>query len=245
MSSDDSYVKALQIDKDIAVDYYQRSLTHKSEQMQFLESLLAKEAIKPKHIADICCGSGAFAKQLGNIYPNATFALADLNPEAISIAKSNVSHLNASLEIASIYELPLASDTYDLVICWQSLLDLERPSDALLSLVRICKPNGKIVVCSLFNFDFDVDIYAQVHDHTRASSREGIALAYNTISLFSVRRWLEGQVSRLEAHPFSIGIDLQRKGRGLGTFTVRTEDGKRFQVSGGMLMNWGILILTK
>ena len=54
MSSDDSYVKALQIDKDIAVDYYQRSLTHKSEQMQFLESLLAKEAIKPKHIADIC-----------------------------------------------------------------------------------------------------------------------------------------------------------------------------------------------
>jgi len=55
-----------------------------------------------------------------------------------------------------------------------------------------------------------------------------------------VRRGREGN-----SCPFDMPLDLERQGRGLGTFTVRLADGKRLQVSGGMFMNLGILELTK
>jgi hypothetical protein len=45
--------------------------------------------------------------------------------------------------------------------------------------------------------------------------------------------------------PFEIQIDIARTGRGLGTFTLHLHDGRRLQVSAGMLMNWGILQIVK
>ncbi len=245
MKKDQSYIDALHIDREIAMAYYQKGLKEKPQQVAFLEDLLEREALQPSTIADVCCGSGTLAVYLARLYPEAEFSLVELNPEALSLAETNTRHLKARCEQGDIHSLRFPDRHFDLVICWQSLLDLEDPKGALLSLVRVCKPGGKIVVGSLFNHQFDVDIFARVVDHTRPSSLRGISLNYNTISLFSVRRWLDGLVSKLDYYPFEIGIDLPRKGAGLGTHTVRTENGARLQISAGMLMNWGVVVATR
>ena len=52
-------------------------------------------------------------------------------------------------------------------------------------------------------------------------------------------------VSDLQLHEFNIPIDLHNASRGLGTYAALMNDGKRLQMSAGMLLNWGILEIIK
>ena len=111
-------------------------------------------------------------------------------------------------------------------------------------LIRITKPGGKIYASSLFNIHHDVDIYAKMTDHSVSVVGEMPSFAYNTYAAKTVEKWLKGKVNKFFLHEFIPTIDFQFDGRGFGTFTVQTEKG-RLQISGGYLMNWAILEITK
>ena len=182
---------------------------------------------------------------LASLYPQATFTMVDENPDAVSLARKATRNFHNTCVIGNIYNLALPSDSHDLVTCWQTLSRPDKPEFALRELVRICKLGGLILASSLFNLNHDVDIYSKVIDHTRASSRLGIAYAYNTYSLCTVQGWLSGLVASHRIHEFSIPVDLCHTERGLGTYTYKLETGIRLQISAGMLLNWGILEVHK
>jgi len=48
-------------------------------------------------------------------------------------------------------------------------------------------------------------------------------------------------VEFFDIKPFYMPVDLEKKGKGLGSYTILTQDGKRMTISGGMLLNWGFL----
>ena len=98
---------------------------------------------------------------------------------------------------------------------------------------------------SLFNHDHDVDIYSKVIDWTRESTKQGHYSYYNTYCMRTIDEWLKGIVSNVELYIFDIDIDLPEKLKGIGTYTVKLKDGKRLQISAGMLLNWGILKIIK
>lgn len=239
------YKSALQTDSQEASKYYKYSLENKTEQQKFLESILDTRDIIPVTIADIACGGGGSSLHLSQRYPEAAFTLVDNNEEAISIARQATTHLKAECSVGNIYHLDLASDFFDMVVCWQTLSWLDMPEKAVHELVRIVKPGGRVFASSLFNFHHDVDVYSKVIDYTRASSLEGLSYAYNTYSSYSVNRWLEGMVANMQIHEFVMPIDLENSSRGIGTSTVMLEGGKRLQLSAGMLLNWGILEIVK
>ena len=58
----------------------------------------AKDMISPR-IADICTGSGCIAISLAKLLPNAIITATDISDEAISLAKENVAHTGAEVEI--------------------------------------------------------------------------------------------------------------------------------------------------
>ena len=70
--------------------------------------------------------------------------------------------------------------------------------------------------------------------------REYSDIYYNIHSLIRFRKYLkELGYSKFEYVPFDIDIDLPRTDSlDIGTYTVRLEDGKRIQISGGMMMPW-------
>jgi ubiquinone/menaquinone biosynthesis C-methylase UbiE len=142
--------------------------------------------------------------------------------------------------------MDVSDNFFDYTFCWQTLSWLDNPKKALLELVRITKPNGRLYLSSLFNMDFDVDIYRKVFDYTRKSGQHGIPMDYNTYSLYSVKKWLNDKVTSFKIHPFVISIDLPVAGRGVGTFTkVLADTDERIQISGGILMTHGILEILK
>ena len=243
--SSERYTDALKIDECESARYYGESMLTKSEQQKHLESLLQPIGLQPTRIADIACGGGASSYHLSALYPSAHYTLLDLNEAAVSLARKSTEHLHATCIVSDIYSLPLESDTFDLVICWQTLSWLDEAERALRELIRICKPGGRIYASSLFNMRHDVDVYASVRDHTRASAAHGLQYTYNTYAVSSVRRWVDGLVADFDVHEFSIPVDLGYKGKGLGTYTVTLQGGGRLQISAGMLLNWGILELRK
>ena len=149
----------------------------------------------------------------------------------------------ANFHQASIYELPLQNNMFDLVICLQTISWIEDPRNALKELIRICKPNGTIIVSFLCNINHDVDLYTTIIDHTR--SRAGSKMTYNTFCAKTIGGWLADLVFSHTIHPFSIDIDLPNPRRGVGTYTIPMKDGNRIEISAGYLMNWGFLEIVK
>jgi len=246
VSKDDNYIKGLQADKEKTKSYYTKSLGVKTEQQKLLEKLLKSENKDFINIADIACGGGTLSHHLHKKFPDANFTLVDFNPDAIEIAKLNNPHKNFIFFTDSIYELKsLPENSFDLVCCWQTLSWIEEPQKALEQLIRITAPGGKIYASSLFNLEKDVDLYTRVLDHTHESGKQGIFFNYNTYSKKSISDWTSGKIKRFEILPFHPEIDFSFDGKGIGTYTIKTEEGKRLQISAGMLMNWGILITEK
>jgi ubiquinone/menaquinone biosynthesis C-methylase UbiE len=197
-------------------------------------------------IADVGCGSGTLSYHLNKYFKSAEFYLYDYYKKAIGLAKQINKTANFHFEVANIYTMPVKDCFFDFVFCWQTLLWLEEPQKGLSELARIVKPGGEIYACSLFNIEHDVDIYAKIYDRTRHSGQKNISINYNTISFYTVKKWLAGKVSDYCMHPFHIGIDLPQEYRGIGTYTRDVRKNKeRLQISGGYLMNWGILEVTK
>lgn len=144
----------------------------------------------------------------------------------------------------NICALPFENDFFDVTFCWQTLSWLDYPKEALYELLRVTKNGGKIYASSLFNVDHDVDIYAKVLDYTRESSKEGIYYNYITLSKFTIANWLLNKARAFNIYKFTTPIPFEYSGRGLGTYTKKCEDGY-IQISGGMLLNWGILEIEK
>lgn len=243
MVASDGYVNALRNDAE-RTDAYHRSSVTRTEQQKYLEELLMAKGLAPARLADIACGGGSLSYHLRVIYPEARFTLCDKDAVALDLAK-RLNGPTCDYITDDIHALSqLQDETFDLVCCWQTLSWISQPALAVQQLLRITKPGGLIMASSLFNLEHDVDITAQLRDRTRPSGAEGHAYDYNTFSRATVEEWVDGRASSYRLHPFMIGIDLPRTGRGIGTYTVNTDRG-RLQVSGGLLMNWAILELIK
>ena len=91
-----------------------------------------------KEILDAGCGEGETIARLEKILP-ANIAGFDCNPECINYINQRFPQHQFTLQ--SIYELPYADNSFDLVFCCEVLEHLKFPERALLELKRISKKN--------------------------------------------------------------------------------------------------------
>jgi len=240
----ESYVRHLQENKEIVTEYYRKSLV-KTEQQKFLEKLLHEKNAQFSTIADLACGGGTLSFHLSTIFPEAQFHLTDLNIEALDLAREICKGERFHFSVDNLFELnTLKHNSFDAVFCWQTLLLFDKVEELIFSVLRLLKPGGKAYFMSLFNLDCNVDIFAKILDHTRDGKEKAEAISYNTISRFSIERILTNKVQDFEIYRFDPVADISYNGKGLGTNTVLAGN-KRLQISGGYLMNWGLLEITK
>jgi ubiquinone/menaquinone biosynthesis C-methylase UbiE len=235
------YIQGLQANKEIAEEYYRKSIV-KTEQQKMLESILSEEKLSPQRIADIACGGGSLSFHLSQLYPQAHFHLSDLNPEALEMARNTCTGEQFEFSSDDIYNLQgLGTESYDCVFCWQTLSWIDEPQKALEQLLGITKKGGRIYLSALFNLEHELDLFVKVKDHTRKGES---MYTYNTYASSTINNWIGKKVSSLKFYPFHPSIDFNYDGKGLGTYTVEA-NGKRLQLSAGMLLNWAILEVVK
>lgn len=241
----DNYKKVLQLDLEFSKEYYLKSFV-KTEQQKFLESILEIPS-KELYIADIACGAGTLTYHIKEYFSNNQhrFFLLDYLEESIALAKENLSGQNFEFHVGDMCKMShVPSETFDLMFCWQTLSWIPEPEQALLEMIRVLKPGGKLYLSSLFNLDYDVDIYSSLIDHTRSEEVRQIPISYNTFCCKTIESWLGDCNVNFQFHKFIPSIDFEKVARGRGTHTIMSEQG-RIQISGGLLMNWYILEIIK
>lgn len=116
------------------------------DRLSFYEEIAAVcAALEPRRVIDVGCGTGHLLAALLRQRPQIDVVV------GVDVAEAAVQRLldvvpSARGHVASVYDLDLGDERFDLVVCTEVLEHLERPGDALEALRRLCSPGGRIVV---------------------------------------------------------------------------------------------------
>lgn len=101
-------------------------------------------------VLDVGCGPGTITISLAKYVAQGSVVGVDFSSEVVDQARKRLGDSwapkNVSFEAGSVYELPFAEDTFDVVYAHQMLLHLEDAPKALREMRRVCKPGG-LVAC--------------------------------------------------------------------------------------------------
>ena len=93
-----------------------------TEVLVFTAVQLLKEQVPEPRILDLCCGSGCIGCALAHELPSARVIFADISPEALSVARKNVSlhrlgTRSVCMNADALSPPPLRMENFDLVAC--------------------------------------------------------------------------------------------------------------------------------
>jgi SAM-dependent methyltransferase len=221
----------------------ERYIARRQELDKRLAELLAPVLDDGTSVLDAACGIGHLLPVVRELAPRARYVGVDLGAELIEAGQRLFADDDAATLVAgdaARLDEVLGGETFDVAISWKALMVAEDFVPMLESIMGVTRRH--VFVASLF-YEGDIDYQVRVRQNVLARQGFGGEIFYNTYSLprftAEVQR-LGGTVGHAE--PFAIGIDLPRADPDrMGTFTERLQDGRRLQISGGLLMPWWIV----
>lgn len=104
--------------------------------LEAITELFVRAGPRDKQVLEVGCGEGKLATHLIRHAPApARYLATDLSLGTVGAGVDP----RIEFEPASIYELPFATDSFDLVVCCEVLEHLERPADGLAELSRVAR----------------------------------------------------------------------------------------------------------
>jgi SAM-dependent methyltransferase len=100
-------------------------------------------------LLDVGCGPGNITADLAGRLGAGIVVGVDVSEEIIAMARSQFvgeENPNLSFEVANVYELDYADQSFDVVYAHQVLQHLSKPVEALLEMKRVLKPGGRLAV---------------------------------------------------------------------------------------------------
>lgn len=240
------YEDFVEQDFDRYVQWHRGALDKPPHLYEVLRDLLAAEfdAAVPGNLLNICAGNGNLIHFLNQSRPDWSYVGVDTVDRLISDeSAARVRGPNVSLEHIDDYADVAGRwpGRFDATVHWMRLLHFEDWQTHLDATIKATRKGGHVFVASLFN-SYDVDLMTVLHDWNQKACRNGYGLQYNTFSAKQVLKFCEQRkVMKAELTDFEIPFDIPRKSSGFGTYTVKAADGRRLQISAGLLMQWKIL----
>ncbi len=94
-----------------------------------------------KHVLDVGCGKGRFARVLGEHYPGAEIWGLDISEEMLRFVPAGI-----KTRAGLMTELPFADSTFDCIYATESLEHAVETGKAVGEMCRVLKPGGKLVI---------------------------------------------------------------------------------------------------
>jgi SAM-dependent methyltransferase len=110
-------------------------------------ALLEAAALRPgQRILDVACGTGLIARLAAErVGPRGAVTGLDLAPDMIDVART-VSPSNITWHVGDATSMPIADDTYDVVLCQLGLMFMQDRPAAVAEMRRVAAPGGRVVV---------------------------------------------------------------------------------------------------
>lgn len=129
-------------------DYYdigiEKNLFQKLWHTHKLSQVLKILPPKSLRVLDVGCSSAVLTAQIADALPDSIITGLDSYKEAIKFAKAKYPHIQ--FVTADAHRLPFTNNTFDLVICTETLEHLVDPKQALFEMKRVLKKNGKAII---------------------------------------------------------------------------------------------------
>lgn len=111
----------------------------------------------------------------------------------------------------------------------------------------MCQLEPEWIALSTLGFEGLIDYNIKLFDYTKNKDNGCAEVFYNIYSLPRMKQYFEDLgYNKFDYEKFEIDIDLPQTNKvGRGTYTVKTEDGNRIQISGGLMMPWYFVFVTK
>lgn len=106
------------------------------------------KALNPSKALDVGCGEGRFCRKLEHLGWDAHGI--DPVEEMISTAKRN--HPDGSYTVGFAEKLPFEDQSFDLVVSYLSLIDIDGVEDAISEMARVLRPEGRLLIANLSSF---------------------------------------------------------------------------------------------
>lgn len=199
---------------------------------------------EPQYICDMACGCGANLAYLASKYPETRFLGIELEEKLVLEGNKRLSFSNAQIIQGDWFQLDRSlTNKFNGIISFQTLSWLPGYKEPLRCLADL-NPEW-IAISSLF-YEGDVDYFIEVNDYTENES-DYKELRYNIYSLVRIKKCFESLgYKKFEYIPYDIDIDIEPVNKmGRGTYTRKMADGKRIQISGGMMMPWYFIVASK
>ncbi|MEY8322737.1 class I SAM-dependent methyltransferase [Lachnospiraceae bacterium 54-11] len=111
----------------------------------------------------------------------------------------------------------------------------------------MCELEPSWIAFSTLGFEGLIDYNIKLFDYTKDKDNGCAEVFYNIYSLPRMKEYFSSlRYSKFDYIEFEMDIDLPQTNKaGRGTYTVKTEEGKRIQISGGMMMPWYFVFVEK
>ncbi|MEP5152536.1 class I SAM-dependent methyltransferase [Planktotalea sp.] len=111
--------------------------------------MLARVALAhPQNALDVGCGEGRFCRKLGSMGVQTV----GLDPIPAMIEAAQQSDPKGQYTLGFAEELPFKDESFDLIVSYLALIDIDDPAKAISEMFRVLKPNGRILVANLSSF---------------------------------------------------------------------------------------------
>ena len=232
--------------KKIEIDYHIKQWDSPYRSTIFFYEFVKESLKKSKKVIDLGCGIGSSTYYISNFHAKCEFIGIDYSKKYINIG-------NDIIKSKNINNLELVEDdcfnlnVYDKingVISLQTLSflpEFERPLKEV-----FVKLNPEWIAISSLFYEGDITIKSKIIQKEKNPTNP--TLCYNTYSIPSVDKYCRKNGYKIHHYtPFEIDIDIDKPDDidQMNTYTIKTFDNARLQISGPLLMNWYFILIKK
>jgi ubiquinone/menaquinone biosynthesis C-methylase UbiE len=218
----------------------------RERQMDHLFRHLAADFQGPRQkVLDICGGYGRLTYFLNEFDARQEYYCLDYSQTLIEQArKTFAANGNIHCEVADLYALsPRYDKTFDITINYKTLYCLPYYDDAIAQFVKVTR--RKIYITSPF-FEGDIDFISRIYPSASAGDRSKYAYSNS----YAIPRFVEYckslGVKDVQFEDMRLDFELAPPTDKdvLKTYTVQTADQGLLEITGVLVLNWKLAILT-
>lgn len=210
--------------------------------MQLAEDCVG--SIDSRRVLDVACGAGANVHHMLKRWSDCQVTGIDLDDAALAYAREHTSVAHVSrcrFEKGNMFELQQQYErgAFHIATLMHTLL-LFDPDDYPKILRSMVSVTSEWIFLSALFTDKQMDVTSLIRDYVRFGKDSKESLLYSVFCMSRFRRvCAELGVKEVIFRDFEISIDLAGPAQGgVGTYTVKREDGVRLQFTGAVYLPW-------
>jgi 2-polyprenyl-3-methyl-5-hydroxy-6-metoxy-1,4-benzoquinol methylase len=149
-----------------------------------------------KDVLDVACGTG-YGTSILRSAGAASVTAADVDPSAVAAAAGRLGD-GATVLRADLRELPLEDDSFDLVVCWETIEHVEEGERAIAELRRVLRPDGLLLISSPNPAVYPPGNEHHVHEYSADELVRMVGERFSNLAVHRQHAWLAAVIESAE-----------------------------------------------